>query len=107
MTQDKIAGFIAALGDGRDGVREFAIARLVDIGDKAAPALIAKLNSPDAFIQEVAAYVLAQIGQPAVPYLQAALKDSDRKIRWNAAAVLGIINGEQTQPDGPPKKKVS
>ncbi len=102
---EKASGFYTALNDGRDGVRELAIRRLIALGEPVVPDLIAKMNTKDAFIQECLEYILVHIGPPAVPHLQAALQSDDRKIRWNAAAVLGAIGTGGTPNSAPSRRQ--
>jgi len=51
----QVSSLIAALGDGREGLRHFAIRRLVALGVGAVPALIASLKTKNDTMQEAAA----------------------------------------------------
>jgi hypothetical protein len=90
----QVASLITALGDGREGLRHFAIRRLVALGVGAVPALIASLKTQNDMLQEAAAIALVTIGEPALPYLLAAMKHEDRKIRWGATWVLSAMPPE-------------
>lgn len=90
----QISSLIAALGDKREGLRHFAIRRLVALGVVAVPDLIASLKTRNDTAQESAAIALVTIGQPALPLLLAAMKHEDRKIRWGATWVLSAMPPE-------------
>jgi hypothetical protein len=85
---------IAALGDGREGLRQFAIRRLVNLGARAVPALLVTLKHPNLWIQEGAAIALSAMGTVSVPFLMQAMKTEDRKMRWAASWVLSSMPPE-------------
>ena len=88
---------IFALGDDRDGLRQFAIRRLVNIGADAVPALIQALKDPREYAQEGAAIALITLGAVALPQLMQAMKSEDRKLRWGACWVLSSMPPELRQ----------
>jgi len=91
---DTVLALIAAMQENRDGIRSFAMRRLVNMGAVAVPELIPQLKNSDEAIQECAAIVLRTIGQPALPLLVETLRCSDRKLRWGAAWVLSSMGSE-------------
>jgi HEAT repeat protein len=89
-----VTGLISALHDDRDGLRQFAIRRLVNMGTHVIPELINMLQDPKEFTQEAAAIVLRTFGSQAVPYLLEAMKSENRRTRWGAAWVLQSMGAE-------------
>lgn len=88
-----IDGLINALHDDRDGLRQFALRRLVTIPE-AIPALIEVLQDNKEYTQESAAIALRTFGTTAVPHLLQALKSKNRRICWGAAWVLQSMGPE-------------
>ena len=93
-TDPRIDSLILALNDYREGLRQFAMRRLVSIGAPAIPHLIGALSSKHAYTQESAAIALATLGSLAIPDLLNAMKSEDKQIRWGAAWVLASIGPE-------------
>lgn len=91
---DMILSLISALGDQREGLRQFAIKRLLDAGDEAIPHLINALRYKNPLQQEGIAIVLATLGTNALPALRAAMRHEDRAIRWGAAWVISSMPEE-------------
>jgi hypothetical protein len=90
-----IESLICALDDPRDGLRQFAIRRMVKLGAAAVPALIDALKEKGGYRQESAAIALATLGAVAVPYLMEAMtKNPERNVRWGAAWVLSCMPPE-------------
>ena len=89
-----VAGLISALHDDRDGLRQFAVRRLVTMGPDVIPALIDTLQDNKEFTQEAAALALRTFGNLAVPHLLKAMKCDNRRIRWGAAWVLQSMGPE-------------
>jgi HEAT repeat protein len=89
-----VPSLIGALADSRDGLRQFAMRRLVSIGASAVPELILALKDSRDYMQESVAITLATMGQTSVPFLMEALKSKDRKICWAAAWVLSSMPPE-------------
>lgn len=85
---------ISALQDEREGLRLFAVRRLVSFQVLSVPSLIEALADGKEYTQESAAIGLATIGAPSVPYLLAALKSPERRTRWGAAWVLASMGPE-------------
>jgi hypothetical protein len=90
----KIESLINALDDTRDGLRQFAIRRLVNEGDRAVAALIGTLKSHNVMVQESAAIALVTMGNAALPKLMLALKSDDSALQWGAAWVLSSMPPE-------------
>ena len=93
-SNDTVQALIEAMQENRDGIRQFAMRRLVSLGAEAVPLLIPTLKDPDENVQESAAIVLRTIGQPALPLLVETLRCADRKLRWGAAWVLSSMGPE-------------
>lgn len=91
---DTVQALIVAMQENRDGIRQFAMRRLVNMGAVAVPELIPELKNPDETVQECAAIVLRTIGQAALPLLVQTLRCEDRKLRWGAAWVLSSMGPE-------------
>ena len=92
-----LSSLINALGDGREGLRQFAIRRIVNLGAAAVPELILTLRLKNELIQEGAAIALVTIGEAALPFLLDAMKHEDRAIRWGATWVLSSMPSELRQ----------
>jgi len=87
-----VATLIEALIYNQDGIRPFAMRRLVNMGAEAVPAVIHLLGDRRPEIQESAAIILATMGKAVIPELIDAMKhDKDRKVCWGAAWVLATI----------------
>lgn len=83
------------LNDNREGMRNFAIKKAVQLGAQIAPALVELLNEKEGYLADSAAQTLQLIGQPAIPYLLHALQSTtDRKMRWSIAAILAEMGPE-------------
>jgi HEAT repeat protein len=93
-THPAIAGLINALHDDRDGLRQFAVRRLVNMGPDVIPALIETLQDNKEYTQEAAAIALRTFGNQAVPHLLKAMKCDNRRIRWGAVWVLQSMGPE-------------
>ncbi len=85
---------IAALHDYREGLRQFAIRRAVNMGTRAVPALIPLLKDKKEFTRESAAIILATMGPVSVPFLMESMKSEDSEVRWGAAWVLSSMPPE-------------
>jgi hypothetical protein len=97
-TEDQgIQSLITALSDNRDGLRQFAIRRLVSMGARAIPALLLAIKTENQHVQEGAAIALATMGPVSVPYLMQAMQCEDRKLRWAATWVLSSMPPEIRQ----------
>jgi hypothetical protein len=97
-TDDEVVlPLISALSERRDGLRQFAIRRLVNLGPRAIPALLTTLKSEDAHVQESAAIALSTMGLVAVPHLMQAMRSPDRKLCWAASWVLSSMPPEVRQ----------
>jgi HEAT repeat protein len=90
-TNPTIEGLIHALHDDRDGLRQFAIRRILNLGPSAIPALVEVLKDHKEYTQEAAAIALASFGRESLPHLIAAMKHDNRRIRWGAAWVLASM----------------
>ncbi len=87
-----VSALIDAVIHNQDGIRSFAMRRLVNVGAEAVPALIHLLGDRRPEIQESAAIVLTTMGKVVIPDLIDAMKHSkDRKVCWGAAWVLATI----------------
>lgn len=93
----QVSALIHALHDDREGLRHFAVRRLVNLGAPVIPAVIGVLRDNKEYTQESAAIVLASIGGAAIPHLLEAMKHDDRRIRWGAAWVLASLGPEARQ----------
>jgi HEAT repeat protein len=94
MINPAIEGLIHALHDDRDGLRQFAIRRILKTGPVTIPALIEILQDNKEHTQEAAAIALASFGHTALPHLLAAMKHENRRVRWGAAWVLASMGPE-------------
>jgi HEAT repeat protein len=92
-----IEPLIQALRDHRDGLRQFAVRRLVAVGESAVPALIQALKYPDEQVQEAVAIALVTIGPRALVQLIRAMNHDDRNVRWGACWVLSSMPPEIRQ----------
>ena len=87
-----VCALIEALIHNQDGIRPFAMRRLVNMGAEAVPAVIHLLGDRHPEIQESAAIILATMGEPVIPILIDTMKhNKDRKVCWGAAWVLATI----------------
>lgn len=91
MNATPLDSLINALRDNREGLRQFAIRRLVKIGQSVVPQLIQELKDKDTYGQEGAAIVLVTLGSAAVPALLQAMHHEDHSIRWGATWVLSSM----------------
>jgi HEAT repeat protein len=92
---DRLAALVGALHDEREGLRQFAVRQLVDMGPKVIPHLIVLLGDTKDYTQESTAIVLATFGRDAMPYLINAMKNHpERSVRWGAAWVLASMASE-------------
>lgn len=94
MTNPKIESLVNVLHDDRDGLRQFAMRRLVAMGKPAIPTLIEMLQDPKDYTRESAAIALATMGKLSIPFLIEAMKHPDRRTRWNATWVLSSMGTE-------------
>lgn len=95
VREEQVTTLVQALHDPREGLRQFAIRRLVNIGPQVIPFLISALGNVKEYTQESAAIVLATIGKEAMPYLLDAMKNNpDRRVCWGAAWVLASLGPE-------------
>lgn len=85
---------ISGLHDEREGLRQFALRRLVKMGPQVIPALIDTLKDNKEYTQECAAIALASFGQASIPQLLQAMKHENRRVRWGAAWVLASMGNE-------------
>lgn len=84
-----IHGLVTDLAADTAAERQVARQALVDIGERAVPALTRELQSWQAHVRWEAAKALSEIGdRRAVPALLRALEDSDASVRWMAARGL-------------------
>jgi HEAT repeat protein len=90
----EIESSIKALSDNREGIRRFAIRRLIEIGPPAAPALIEALRQKHGFAHDSAVLALVGMGAPAIPNLIAAMNHENREVRWGVASVLNQLGDE-------------
>ena len=94
-TNDAVTSLIAGLHDDREGLRQYAMRRLVNLGPQAIPALIDTLGDNKEYTQEAAAIALTTYGATALPRLLDAMKTHpDRRARWGAAWVLASLGPE-------------
>jgi len=89
-----VLALVSGLHDERDGLRQFALRRLVKMGTSAIPALIETLADSKEDTKECAAIGLASFGATAIPYLVDAMKHDNRRIRWGATWVLASMGPE-------------
>jgi HEAT repeat protein len=96
MSNDpQVAPLIGVLHDSREGLRQFAVRRLVNLGPQVLPGLIPLLGDAKDYTQESAAIILATLGKQSFPYLLEAMKNHpDRSVRWGAAWVLASMSSE-------------
>jgi HEAT repeat protein len=95
----EVFDLIAVLGDDNGQARQHARERLVEIGEPAAPALVAALSSPEEQVRWEAAKALSEIAAPAsAPGLVAALEDREFSVRWLAAEALVAIGHRSIVP---------
>jgi HEAT repeat protein len=92
VMNEHISGLISAIHDDREGLRLFAVKRLVKMDPQVViPALLQLLQERNENTQEAAAIGLATFGDNAIPHLLEALKSDNRRIRWGAAWVLASM----------------
>jgi hypothetical protein len=91
--QHEIDSLINALNEEREGLRVFAVEKLVNIGSQAVPALIRALQTGEP-AQELAAGALFNMGSVAVPFLREAMQSENRQVAWGACWVLGSMSSE-------------
>ena len=65
---------------------------LVDIGDKAVPELVDKLQVVKGTVRGIVAMILIRIGEPSVDYLKRAAK-INKDFEWIADYLITEING--------------
>jgi HEAT repeat protein len=97
IKNESIEPLIQALRDHRDGLRAFAVRRLVAMGEAAVPALIQALKYPDEQVQEAVGVALVTIGPRALVQLIRAMNHDDSNIRWGACWVLSSMPPEVRQ----------
>lgn len=91
----QVAPLVSALYDPREGLRQFAVRRLVNLGPQVIPDLIYLLGDAKEFTQESAAIVLATFGKVSLPFLLEAMKNHpNRNVRWGAAWVLASMGAD-------------
>ena len=93
---DVANALVAALGDGENpGRRNAAVDALIQLGEKAIPALLAERSSRDIDVRKLVVDALAGIADSrASEPLQAMLDDPDPNVRASAADALGAIGGD-------------
>lgn len=95
MGNDAVDTLVYGLHDDRDGLRQFVMRRLVNLGPQVVPAVIGLLGDNKDYTQESAAIILAAFGSDSLPHLLDALKTHpDRRVRWGAAWVLATMGPE-------------
>jgi HEAT repeat protein len=92
--EEQIQTLFRALEDHRDGLRQFAMRRLLTFGPRIAPCAIQLLGDKRPEVQECAAIMLTTMGTPIIPQLIAAMKHKDRRVCWGAAWVLATLGPE-------------
>jgi HEAT repeat protein len=90
----EIESSIKALTDNREGIRRFAVRRLIEIGIPAAPALIETLKQKHGFAHDSAVQALVGIGAPVIPKLIEAMNHENREVRWGVASALNQLGEE-------------
>ena len=91
----QVAPLVSVLHDSREGLRQFAVRRLVNLGPQVIPDLIPLLGDAKDYSQESAAIILATFGEASLPCLLDAMKNHpDRSVRWGAAWVLASLAPE-------------
>lgn len=93
-TNSHIGAMISGLHDEREGLRQFALRRIVKAGPTMIPALIETLKDNKEYTQECAAIALASFGSESIQPLLQAMKHENRRIRWAAAWVLSSMGPE-------------
>jgi len=93
-TNPNIGAMISGLHDEREGLRQFALRRIVKAGPAMIPALIETLKDNKEYTQECAAIALASFGSESIQPLLQAMKHENRRIRWAAAWVLSSMGPE-------------
>jgi len=93
---DAFDGLIKGMNDNREGMRNFAIQKVVALGEDVIPRLVELLKFKEGYVQDSAAAALTQFGPAAIPALVEALNSTDRTTRWAAAAALGQMGPEGT-----------
>ena len=90
----------AALKDGDDRTRIYALWALGALGDRSArEPLVATLADPDPGIRKTAAYALGEVGDKSViPRLEPLLADGTPDVRWNAALSLARLGSDAGVP---------
>jgi len=91
-----LGALIKSMNDNREGMRNFAINKVVAMGENIIPDMIELLAIREGYVQDSAAAVLIRLGAPAIPALVEALNSADRTTRWAAAAALGQMGPEGT-----------
>lgn len=84
----ELEALVSGLNDNREGMRNFAIKKCVQMGERAVPGLIEMLTQKDGYIADSAANALQQMGSPAIPGLLEAMKSTDKNTRWMATTIL-------------------
>ena len=91
----QVAPLVSVLHDPREGLRQFAVRRLVNLGPQVVPDLIPLLGDAKDYTQESAAIILATFGKASLPCLMDAMKNHpNRHVRWGAAWVLASMAPE-------------
>jgi HEAT repeat protein len=92
---DAVTQLIGGLHDEREGLRQFALRRIVNFGSQAIPALIETLGDNKEYTQECAAIALTTFNGDSIPFLLEAMKNHpNRRVRWGAAWVLSAMGPE-------------
>ena len=90
-----ITQLVGGLHDEREGLRQFVMRRLVNLGPQVIPALVEILGDNKEYTQESAAIALSTFGNDALPALLDAMKNHpNRRVRWGAAWVLSAMAPE-------------
>jgi HEAT repeat protein len=94
--KNSIQALLNALRDGREGVRDHAVCRLIEIGPEVIPDIIELFKEKQGFSADCATTVLVGIGPVVIPHMLEAMKHPERSVRWGAAGVLSCL-GEQAR----------
>jgi HEAT repeat protein len=87
---------VEAMGDEEMLVRQAAAGALVEIGERAIPALVETLKGPGGRITPHALWALGEIGSPdAIDAVVKAAESRSWRIRWCAVESLGDLGGKR------------
>lgn len=91
-TTKDINYFLTKLEDADNKSKNEIENMLVDIGDKAVPELVDKLQVVKGTVRGIVAMILIRIGEPSVDYLKRAAK-INKDFEWIADYLITEING--------------